>query len=54
MKKLLHLFCDRCGKPFQSATASLECPACLYAVHPQRVLLGYAQRTPLIKKLVTT
>lgn len=54
LAQLFHLFCDRCGKQFDSATADLECAACIYATRPNTAVLGYAQRTPLIKKLVTT
>jgi hypothetical protein len=45
---LVTLFCDRCGKRFQFPRLVLECPPCMYATAPWRVVLGYAQPTPLI------
>jgi uncharacterized Zn finger protein (UPF0148 family) len=46
---LLAFFCDRCGSPFWTPSIQLECPSCVYAVHPYRVVLGYGRRTPLIR-----
>ena len=40
MTALLAFFCDRCGRPFETARIRLVCPPCLYATHPLRVLLG--------------
>jgi hypothetical protein len=46
---MLAFFCDRCGRLFPTPTIQLECPPCLYATVPYRVVLGYAQPTPLIR-----
>lgn len=46
---VLHLPCDRCGNWFLTTVLTLVCQACQYAVFPYRVLLGYAQPTPLIR-----
>jgi hypothetical protein len=48
---LLAFFCDRCGRPFPTPIIQLECPPCLYAMFPARVIVGYAQRTPLVRPM---
>jgi hypothetical protein len=51
---LLSFFCDRCGRPFPTPVIQLECPPCLYATFPARVVMGYARPTPLIRPVGAT
>lgn len=46
---VLELPCDRCGHWFLTAALSLVCQACMYAVRPYDVVLGYGRPTPLIR-----